>query len=273
MSEDTTIDSSAGAHTVETFRPTPYEDSSWNIVGEYLNQDYFEPMQFRTVSSDSSKIDQMFSDYGGRLGAQEGDTRAHVPMGGGAPVERRRSREPEVSPEEEAARQQQLIEQAVEEAREAAREEGRQAAQAEFDERMRSLEERYGEVLRDIGNQLNESLEGIEQQAVSLSVAISEKLVGTIVDVNPEYILGIVKEALRLAGGSTIKTVRVSPQDLEFFGMVKLSKEFKEYDGSWEFQADDTVKAGCIVESSSGQVDYDITRAWQRIADKVVKVK
>jgi flagellar biosynthesis/type III secretory pathway protein FliH len=138
---------------------------------------------------------------------------------------------------------------------------------------MRALEERYGEVLRDIGNQLNESLEGIEQQAVSLAVAISEKLVGTIVDVNPEYILEIVREALKLTGGSSIKTVRVSPQDLEFFNMVKLSKEFKQYDGSWSFQADDTVKAGCIVESSSGQVDYDISRAWQRIADQVVKVK
>jgi flagellar biosynthesis/type III secretory pathway protein FliH len=274
MSEDSSTGSDGGStHTVESFRPTPYEDSSWRIVGEFLNQDFFEPMQFRTASADGDQVDKMFSDYGGRLGAQEGDTRPHVPMGAGVPAERRRSRAPEVSPEEEAARQQQVIEQAVEEARESAREEGRQAAQAEFDEKMRALEERYGEVLRDIGNQLNESLEGIEQQAVSLAVAISEKLVGTIVDVNPEYILEIVREALKLTGGSSIKTVRVSPQDLEFFNMVKLSKEFKQYDGSWSFQADDTVKAGCIVESSSGQVDYDISRAWQRIADQVVKVK
>lgn len=274
MSEDTiTGNDGESTHTVESFRPTPYEDSSWQIVGEFLNQDYFEPMQFRTVSADEDQIDKMFSDYGGRLGAQQGDTRAHVPMGGGAPVERRRSREPEVSPEEEAARQQQIIDQAVQEARESGREEGRQEAQAEFDEKMRSLEERYGEVLRDIGNQLNESLEGIEQQAVGLAVAISEKLVGAIVEVNPEYILEIVREALRLSGGATIKTVRVSPQDLEFFNMVKLSKEFKEYDGSWSFQADETIKAGCIVESSSGQVDYDISQAWQRIAERVVKVK
>lgn len=227
MSDDDTTEREGGAYTVESFRPTPYEDSSWRIVGEFLNQDYFEPMQFRTVSGGESKVDKMFSDYGGRLGAHEGDMRSHAPMGSSAGRERRRSKEPEMTPEQEAERQKQMLEQAVQEASERSFEEGRQAAQGEFDEKMRALEERYAEVLRDIGNQLNESLEGIEHQAVSLAVAISEKLVGTIVDVNPEYILPIVKEALTLAGGASIKTVRVSPQDLEFFNMVKLNKEFK----------------------------------------------
>jgi flagellar biosynthesis/type III secretory pathway protein FliH len=277
--DDNATGTQSTGYTVESFNSSPYEDSSWRIVGEFVNQDYFEPMTFRAVAADGSKVDPMFSDYGGLLGASEGELRAHAAgsQGGGGSrgfsASKRRSQEREETDEEEAARIEKLIQQAVEDARQKAFDEGRQAAQDEFDEKMRSLEAQYGEVLRDIGAQLNESLDGIERQAVDLSIAISQKRVGTIVEINPEYILGVVRDALRLAGGARIKTVRVSPQDMEFFGLIKPEKEFKEYDGTWQFQSDETIKTGCIVETSSGQVDYDLDRAWQRIADQVAKVR
>jgi flagellar biosynthesis/type III secretory pathway protein FliH len=264
------------SETVESYKPTPYEDSSWKIVGEFINQDYFEPMQFRTMSTDGLVTDPMFSNYGGLEDAKTTGLRAHAPSGQQkfAPTRKRGAEQVEVSALEQLKQQHQReLAEAVASAREQALEEGRQAAEAEFTERMQALENRYAEVLRDISSQLNESLDGIENQAVTLAVAISEKLVGAIVDINPEYILSIVRDALQLAGTAQIRKVRVSPQDLEFFNLLKLNKEFKEYDGSWSFEPDETVKAGCIVETSAGEVDYDLDAAWHRIAEQVVKVR
>jgi flagellar biosynthesis/type III secretory pathway protein FliH len=46
----------------------------------------------------------------------------------------------------------------------------------------------------------------------------------------------------------------------------------KEYDGSWSFVQDETIRAGCVVETSSGEVDFRLDQAWERIKDNVVKV-
>jgi flagellar biosynthesis/type III secretory pathway protein FliH len=269
-------DQQANSKTVESYKPTPYEDSAWRIVGEFENQDYFEPMQFQTASEDGLVIDPMFSNYGGLEDAKNSGVRVHAPRGqqNFTPTKKRGVTEVELTEVENMKQQhQRQLESAVASAREQAFEEGKKTAEAEVAERMQVTENRYAEVLRDISSQLNESLDGIENQAVTLAVAISEKLVGAIVDINPEYILAIVRDALQLAGAAQVKKVRVSPQDLEFFNLLQLNKEFKEYDGTWKFEADETIKAGCIVESSAGEVDYDLDAAWQRIAEQVVKVR
>jgi flagellar biosynthesis/type III secretory pathway protein FliH len=266
----------ANGKTVESYKPTAYEDSAWRIVGEFINQDYFEPMQFQTATEDGLVIDPMFSNYGGLEDAKASAVRVHAPRGQQkfTPTKKRGGSEVEPTEVERLTQQHRKeLEAAVAAAREQALEEGRKAAESEVAERLQTTENRYAEVLRDISTQLNESLDGIENQAVTLAVAISEKLVGAIVDINPEYILSIVRDALHLAGAAQIKKVRVSPQDLEFFNLLQLNKEFKEYDGSWVFEADDTIKAGCILESSAGEVDYDLDAAWQRIAEQVVKVR
>jgi flagellar biosynthesis/type III secretory pathway protein FliH len=97
--------------------------------------------------------------------------------------------------------------------------------------------------------------------------------VGAIVDINPEYIIDIIKEGIALAGGAKIKSIKVSPQDLEFLNLLNLSKQFKKFDGGWSFEGDDTIKSGCVVEMIGGVVDYQIDKAWERIRDQVVKVR
>jgi flagellar biosynthesis/type III secretory pathway protein FliH len=215
----------------------------------------------------------MFADYGG-LSQAAGNARPHSGAGdrfspSGRPKKAREEAEvedsgPKISLEEH--------EHALSEARAAAFQEGRLAAVAEADERMRGVEERYISVLEDIGAQLNESIRSIEQEAVKLALQISEKLVGTIVEINPEYILSIVQEAIKLSGGATIKSVKVSPQDFEFISLLNLPKQFKEFDGTWHFEPDETVKSGCIVNMAGGEVDYQLDAAWERIREHVVKV-
>ena len=141
------------------------------------------------------------------------------------------------------------------------------------EERLKAIEERYATLIEDMNTQIQEGIEGVERRAVEFAVQIAKKLVGAIVEVNPEYILGIIKEATKLTGGATIKTIRVSPQDLEFVKMLSPEKQFKEFDGSWSFQADETIHAGCVLETSSGEVELDLDKAWDRIKDSVVKVR
>jgi len=152
-------------------------------------------------------------------------------------------------------------------------EEIRAESQRESEIKLKAAEERYAALIEDMNNQIRESVEGVERRAVEFAVQVARKLVGTIVEINPEYVLEVIKEAVKLTGGATIKAIRVSPQDLEFLKMLAPEKQFKEFDGTWSFQGDDTIRAGCIIETSSGEVEFDLDKAWERIKDSVTKVR
>jgi flagellar biosynthesis/type III secretory pathway protein FliH len=258
-----------------TYKGTPYEDCSWELVGEFLNQDSFEPSSFAVLDGRTMIADPMFADYGGVPPA--GDERRFHGTGGGDRFDPNRRQVRSMEEEQEAAdeiAEQLRAEHAreLEAARAEAFQEGRIAAIEELDERMKIIEDRYASVLEDVGQQIGENLKTMEHQAVNLAIQISQKLIGTVVEINPEYILGIVREAIKLAGGAIIRSIRVSPQDHEFLSLLSLPKQFKEYDGTWNFEADGSVKSGCVVMTSGGEVDFQIEPAWERIKEKVVKV-
>ena len=144
---------------------------------------------------------------------------------------------------------------------------------AESEDRVKSVEERYRTIIDDMGGQIRQEVEAVERRAVEFAVQVARKLVGTIVEINPEYILQVIQEAIKLTGGATIKAIRVSPHDLEFIKMLSPSRQFKEFDGSWSFQPDDTIRAGCVVETSSGEVEFDLDKTWDRIKESVIKVR
>ncbi len=144
---------------------------------------------------------------------------------------------------------------------------------AESEEKVKAIEERYRGIIDDMGAQIRQEVEAVERRAVEFAIQVARKLVGTIVEINPEYILQVIQEAVKLTGGATIKAIRVSPQDLEFIKMLSPEKQFKEFDGAWSFQADDTIRAGCVVETSSGEVDCDLDKTWERIKESVTKVR
>jgi flagellar biosynthesis/type III secretory pathway protein FliH len=161
----------------------------------------------------------------------------------------------------------------LEQTRIAAVELGRGEAREECDARLRMLSERYNSVIEDMNSQIRESVESVERRAVDFALQVSKKLVGTAVEINPEYVLEVIKEAIKLTGGANIKSIKVSPQDMEFLKMLSPERQFKEFDGSWSFQTDDSIRAGCVVETTAGQVDCDLEKAWDRIREHVVKVR
>lgn len=252
------------------YKETPYRPESWEVIGECDLASQFQPMELEVVAGGKYSTDPMFADYGGSTKVKS-TLRYHVPEGA---EELYRSEE---NGEEEATVERiSLTEEELAALKAEAAEVGRQAAAAELQgierQRWEALEKRFGETVNDLVAQTKRYLETIERSAVDLSLEIAGKLIGQAVEINPEYIVDLVNKAISKAGGAAIKTVRVSPEDMEFIEVVGIAKKIKEYDGTWKFESDPGVKAGCIVETTAGEIDFQLDAAWERIKEQVLKV-
>jgi flagellar assembly protein FliH len=284
---------------VKTFRPTTFELCQFEVIAKGGDLSNFAATDFACVEKTVQVSDPMFevfddieaspvsedlaadseaatenSELGGQVGVSEEES-VETEFADGEEIteyvrelkqEVARLEEERTALEEEHARQ-------LEELRTQVSQEVRQEVEKESAERVKAVEERYATLIEDMNTQIQEGIDGVERRALEFALQVAKKLVGTTVEVNPEYILGIIKEATKLTGGATIKAIRVSPQDLEFLKMLSPDKQFKEFDGSWSFQADETIHAGCVVETSSGQVELDLDKAWEKIKESVIKVR
>jgi flagellar biosynthesis/type III secretory pathway protein FliH len=288
---------------LKTFKPTAFQLSEFEVVEQTVVVDSFQVAQFVSLGSVAPAVDPMFEVYDGGFipepssdemaavqeesQAQDSEAEAEsvpsdvetvgvseeeVPEQGfdleahERELAAKQAEEDRKALEEEHARQ-------LEEVRVSAKEEALTEARRESEEKIKAIEERYAALIDDMSVQIREGVEGVERRAVDFAIHIAKKLVGAIVEVNPEYVLGIIQEAVKLTGGATIKAIRVSPQDLEFLKMLSPDRQFKEFDGSWSFQADETIHAGCVVETSSGEVEFDLDKAWGKIKESVLKVR
>jgi flagellar biosynthesis/type III secretory pathway protein FliH len=252
-----------------TFKSSPYGDSSWEVVGEPPRPEEFYPMQVPQLKSESSMVDPMFADFGGR-GVSSDAERWHLPehlahegKTGGKKAEEDSSLL-KLAPEE--------LERIKQEAYEAGRLHGIEEIAGTQSEKLQRIETSVHSVINDLRVQIEEIAVAVAKRGSELALAVGKKIIDGAVEINPEYIVKIIEEALRLAGGATIRKVRVSKQDMEFIEVIGVSKMLKEFDGSWVFEADETIRAGCVVETSAGEVDYDLDHAWDRVRDNVIKV-
>lgn len=293
---------------LKNFKPTAFQLSQFEVLQEGVVEDSFQAARFVSLGVVTPAVDPMFEVYDGQFvseaspspsGAvddeqetqtEDGESEVvsllpsesdvdgeaagvELPHDDGFDLEAherelaaKQAEEERKALEEEHARH-------IEEVRASAKEEALDEARRESEEKLKAIEERYATLVDDMGVQIREGVEGIERRAVDFAVHIAKKLVGNVVEVNPEYVLGVIQEAVKLTGGATIKAIRVSPQDLEFLKVLSPDRQFKEFDGSWSFQADETIHAGCVVETSSGQVEFNLDKAWERIKESVLKVR
>lgn len=258
-----------GGITQKDFVETPYEDASWEVVGEVADTGEFEPMEIESIEAGPSLItDPMFADYGGFPSPGAGK-RWHLPEHLSATKKEKRQ---EAAPEEETiAMTQAQIDALKSQAYAQGKNDGASEAERISAQKVAQLEARLGATLSDMASQVKESSAVTEREAIDLALAISKKIVGFAVEINPEYIIPVVNEALSLAGGAAIRKVRVSPEDMEFIEIVGIGKHLKAFDGTWQFEKDESIRSGCVVETSAGQVDFQLDAAWERIKDNVVK--
>lgn len=243
----------------------------WEEIGERINQDEFVPLQVEIYSL-SKKVEGLLSEDFEEPIKYANGPRTHTSI-----ESTREEQIRKVQLEKEIAEQVILTKLQLEQMLKEAYEKGREEAVAETvldnHERFAKMEEHLSAVLNDLTQQEAASLAELEQEAVKFSIDISQKVIEHAVEINPEYILQILRGALKLSGGARVKKIRVSPQDFEFIEVLKVAQTIKEFDGSWSFEADSTIKAGCILESSAGLIDFQLDQAWERIKDKVISVQ
>lgn len=259
--------------TQASYQGTPYEDQHWEIVGEFKGEEAFSPSDFEVLGSDvRTVVDPMFADYGGL--PAPADRRSHGPITVGGAVGSAQFGVKKV--EEEVDHRIRLHQHEIDRMLAKAREEGKIEALAEAvsqqQENLERLQSQINTILNDIDMQFKERVHEVEKQALDLALEISKRLVEGAVEINPEYILPILTEAIQKVGTSAIRSVRVSPEDLEFINIIGIEKQLKDFDGTWTFQADTSIRSGCVVETSAGEIDFQLDKAWDRLRDKILTV-
>lgn len=158
----------------------------------------------------------------------------------------------------------------LEDAFEAGYQKGVEESREEIQYAQQQLAEQYTLLWEDMQVQLDELKAEHERKAVDLAMQVAKKLVGKAVSENPEYVVDVIHEALESISNATIKVVRVSPQSYEFLSLGQYGERVKIHgDQKLSFKADESIRAGCIVETSAGETDFDLEKAWTRIYEKI----
>ena len=243
----------------------------WEEIGERINQDDFIPLQIE-VNKKQQPSKGLLNDQFEEPIQYASGPRAHTSI-----TATRQEQLRKIQLEKELAEQviftQPQIDKMLSDAYNKGKEEALVEAVAENSERFVQMEQQLKSILSDLSDQEKLGLKDLEQEALQLSLDIAKKIIDHAVEINPEYIVKIIHEALQLSGGARLKKVRVSPQDLEFIEVLKVAQTIKEFDGSWVFEADESIKAGCILESSAGTINFELDKSWERIKDKILLLR
>ncbi|MEW5785303.1 MAG: FliH/SctL family protein [Bacillota bacterium] len=112
--------------------------------------------------------------------------------------------------------------------------------------------------MREARQRSREIIAASEVKVVELAMAAAERLLQTQLEMAPEKVIHIVREAMRLMGGGEKMAVYVSPPDLgACLGMQeKMKAEFSEVN-RLEFLPDEALSRGsCRIESENGTAEY-----------------
>lgn len=124
----------------------------------------------------------------------------------------------------------------------------------------REQEERTASLLDGIARQFRQFTTTVEQDAYRFALAVAQRIVKREVTLDEETTGRQVREAIRRIVGVEVVTLRVHPADEMLLrahraGLLSASDSLREI----IIEADDTIeRGGCILESSSGNVDARI---------------
>ncbi|MCB9030580.1 MAG: hypothetical protein H6619_05970 [Deltaproteobacteria bacterium] len=251
-------------------KKSPFELESWEVIGELRENHTFEASGFEVVSREEVQSDDLYDDFGGRHKSEKG-VLWHAPQGK-KPRTLMDKKELEAIDGKRISMREEELKALIEEAEKRGKQDAFVEAKEGFVMQLANMNDSLAKMIEGLVKQNEMALQELERKAVDLSVHIAKKLIDGAVEINPEYIVQIIREALQLTGSAIIKSVRVSPQDMEFIDVIGIAKQLKEYDGSWNFVSDENVSSGCVVETTAGQIDFQLDKAWERIANSVVEV-
>ncbi len=159
------------------------------------------------------------------------------------------------------------LKQGVAEGIDSGRIEGEAAARAEFSEQLKSVENGWSAALTDWNTQREFQLESSRRDLLRFSIAIAERIVGTLAHCEPERVRTQVENALVLLIDRTRLVIRVNPEDCELVesDLPALLSSLGT-DGDVRVEADSGIdRGGCIVSNPDGQIDARLKTQLDRI--------
>ncbi len=234
-----------------------FDSAQWEVVGDVTIRPAFQRQTLETIKLEEAKMDPLFRSF-------DASVRRVNPLASEIKKEGVKPQEDTISAKEIAR----LISEAEARGRSIALEEAKLIRESELG----AIESKVFEILQSIKESTEVQIQTIERAAIEVSIRLSKKIIEQAVEINPEYIIDVIREAMAHAGSAAIKKIKVSSQDLEFIEVMGVSKKIKEFDGSWVFESDESIKSGCVIETSAGEVDFNLDRSWERIAESVVRL-
>ena len=128
------------------------------------------------------------------------------------------------------------------------------------------------ELVGEMSRARQQALQELEPEIVSLACDVAGKIVKKSVEIDPETVLRVTKEAILNAGSEPPVSLRVNPGDLEVISQrLNQLRELCGHDIC--LQGDDGVsKGGCIVESPAGSVDGTIETQLANIKEQLMEI-
>jgi len=142
------------------------------------------------------------------------------------------------------------------------RREGYREGMAKAEEEGAAIRAQAVDVLKQAEESRRQALESLEQEIVELAVEIAEKLVSAQLKMDPETVLNIAAESLRLVAGRPNVVLYVNPAELELVESRKEElKSLLPARTKLQVVADSSIlPGGCKVETGQGQVDATMER-------------
>jgi flagellar biosynthesis/type III secretory pathway protein FliH len=240
---------------LRSFRPSAYENASWEVLGERLPLEGFAPMKLAVHSGETTQ-DPFFLNFDKSEVAKEVNAKLEAENA---------VKSATVIAKENLEKQYEL---GFEQGYQKAKEEGAK----EFEQQLNAEREKVSELTKSLGSEVKQSMDSLEQRALELSLEVAKRILSATAELKPDYIVEVIKKGISLIGASTPLKIKVSPQDYEFIKVVGLPAEISASELGIEYQADEAISSGCIIETNYGSINLELDSMWEQVKDGIFEV-
>lgn len=161
----------------------------------------------------------------------------------------------------------QAAEQGRQDGAEQARAEALAQVKAEWDERIRTLQDDVNQVIAAIQAERANMWKQTEKDIVAFAVEMAQKIIKTEVQQNPKVIGDVIRHALRRVVSKERIRIRINPLDIE---AVRAQREdlLLVLDGAEHLDIIDdrrVQQGGCLIETTAGNIDAKIDTQLERV--------
>ena len=149
-----------------------------------------------------------------------------------------------------------IQQQARSEGFEQGRHEGLQAARSEVDATLQRMEQ----IIQAMAEPLQAVDEQVEGELLQLAIAIAQQIIRRELQVDPEQVVSVVRDALSALPSSARKVrIQLHPEDADLVREKLLPSD--EAERAWKISDDLSLnRGGCIVESESSRIDASVEK-------------